>query len=192
MAKDDGFVGKRDHEDDYFRKQDQELIEKMRKAAAVDEARRALGAKSGIEDPEILREIAQLGFTVDTMSLLPLVPILQVAWAEGGVSPAERALILDVARKRGVEEGTAADRQLSEWLTHRPSPDVFSRAGRLIAVMLAAGTETVHDLSADDLVKYCESIASASGGLLGIGKVSAGERAAIEQIQAALKGRSAR
>ena len=192
MAKDDAFGGKRDHEEDYFRKQDQELIEKMRKAAAADEARRALGAKSGIDDPEILREIAQLGFTVDTMSLLPLVPILQVAWAEGGVSPAERALILDVARKRGIEEGTAADRQLSEWLTHRPAPDVFSRAGRLIAVMLAAGTEAVHDLSADDLVKYCESIASASGGILGIGKVSTGERAAIEQIQAALKGRGAR
>ena len=72
------------------------------------------------------------------------------------------------------------------------APDVFSRAGRLIAVMLAAGTEAVHDLSADDLVKYCESIASASGGILGIGKVSTGERAAIEQIQAALKGRGAR
>ena len=38
MAKDDLF-GKRDHEDDYFRKQDRELIERMRKASSANEAR---------------------------------------------------------------------------------------------------------------------------------------------------------
>ena len=57
MANDDHF-GKRDHEEDYFRKQDQELIERMRKAAADDEARRALGAQSGIQDPDLLHDIA--------------------------------------------------------------------------------------------------------------------------------------
>ena len=184
MAKDDHF-GKRDQEEDYFRKQDRELIERMRKAAADA----AVGAQTGIQDPDLLRDIAALGFNADTVSLLPLVPILQVAWADEGISPAERALILEVARLRGVTEGSPADRQLSEWLAHRPSADVFSRAGRLIAAMLAAGSGTVHDLSAEDLVKYCESIAAASGGILGLGKVSAGERAAIEQIQSALKSR---
>jgi len=188
MATDD-HIGKREHEDDYFRKQDRELIEKMRKAAAAEDARRALGAKSGIQDPDLLAEIARLGFTADTVSLLPLVPILEVAWAEGGVSPAERGLILEVARSRGVGEGSAADRQLAEWLAHRPPADVFSRARRLIAAMLSAGPGTTPDLSADDLVKYCESIAAASGGILGLGKVSSGERAVIEQIQQALRNR---
>lgn len=188
MANDDR-VGKRDHEEDYFRKQDRELVERMRKAAAEEAARGPLGAQSGIQDPALLRDIAQLGFSADTVSLLPLVPILQVAWADEGISPAERALILEVARIRGVTVGSPADQQLAEWLAHRPSPDVFSRAGRLIAAMLAAGSGTMHDLSADDLVKYCESIAAASGGILGLGKVSAGERAAIEQIQSALKSR---
>jgi hypothetical protein len=188
MAHDERF-GKREHEEDYFRKQDRELIERMRKAAAADAARGPLGAQTGIQDPELLRDIADLGFTADTVGLLPLVPILEVAWADEGVSPAERKLILDVARHRGVAEGSPADRQLSEWLAHRPPPDVFSRARRLIAAMLAAGSDATHDLSADDLVKYCEAIAGASGGILGLGRVSAGERTAIEQIQTALKGR---
>jgi tellurite resistance protein len=188
MASDEVF-GKREHEDDYFRKQDQELIEKMRRAAAEEEARRALGDKSGIQDPDLLHEIAQLGFSADTVILLPVVPVLQVAWAEGGISPAERALILDFARRRGVAEGSPADHQLADWLAHRPSPEVFSRASRLIAAMLAAGSGAARDLSADDLVRYCESIAAASGGILGMGRVSAGERAAIEQIQHALKTR---
>ena len=181
--------GKRDQEEDYFRKQDQELIERMRKAAAADAARRALGTQTGIQDPDLLRDLAQLGFTPETVTLLPLVPILQVAWAEGGVSPAERKLILEVARSRGIAEGSAADHQLTEWLNHSPSADVFARAGRLIAAMLTAGSGAAHDLSADDLVKYCESIAHASGGILGLGAVSALERAAIGQIQKALKSR---
>jgi hypothetical protein len=185
----DARFGKHDHEDDYFRKQDQELIEKMRKAAAEEEARRALGAESGVQDPEMLREIAELGFTADTVILLPLVPILQVAWAANGISPAERTLIIEVARSRGIHEGSPADRQLADWLAHRPSADVFARAGRLIAAMLAARSGAAHDLSADDLVKYCEHIAAASGGILGLGRVSARERAAIEEIHKALASR---
>jgi hypothetical protein len=180
---------KRDLEEEYFRKQDQELIEKMRKAAAADETRRALGAQSGIQDPALLSEIQQLGFTPETVSLLPLVPILQVAWAEGGVSPAERKLILDVARARGVAEGGAADRQLTEWLANRPPQDVFQRAGRLISAMLSAHTGETGALTADDLVKYCESVAAASGGILGLRSVSNEERSALQQIQAALKER---
>jgi hypothetical protein len=181
--------GKREHEEDYFRKQDQELIAKLRAAAAADAARRALGEQAGIHDPDLLQEIARLGFSADTVSLLPLMPILQVAWADAGVSPAERALIVDVARHRGITEGSAADRQLSEWLAERPAPDVFSRAARLVNAMLAAGSSAVHDLSADDLVEYAERIAAASGGMLGLGAVSSIERAAIEQIKQALKNR---
>jgi hypothetical protein len=184
---DDQF-GHRDQEEDYFRRQDRELIERMRKAAAAD-ATRPLEDQTGIHDPELLRDIAALGFTAETVSLLPLVPILQVAWAEGGVSAAERKLILDVARHRGITEGSPADEQLAEWLAQKPSADVFARADRLVAAMLAAHAGPAHDLTADDLMKYCETIAHASGGILGLGKVSHAERAAIEEVHKALKSR---
>jgi hypothetical protein len=185
----DDHFGKRDQEEDYFRKQDRELIERMRKAAATDATRGPLEAQTGIHDPELLRDIAALGFTAETVSLLPLVPILQVAWAEGGVSAAERKLILDLARHRGITEGSPADKQLAEWLATQPSADVFARADRLVAAMLAAHAGPAHDLTADDLMKYCETIAHASGGILGLGKVSHAERAAIEEVHKALKSR---
>jgi hypothetical protein len=185
MAKDDQFGGKRDQEEDYFRKQDRELVERMRKAAADA----AVGARTGIQDPDLLKDLAALGFNADTVSLLPLIPILQVAWADGDISPEERKLIIDVARTRDIAEGSPADQQLTEWLARCPPADAFVRADRLVAAMLAAHSGPTHDLSADDLVKYCETIAHASGGILGLGKVSAGEKAAIEQIQKALKAR---
>ena len=58
-------------------------------------------AKTGLSDPELLRDLNELGFTPETVTLLPLVPIVQVAWAEGGVSdltvgwPTEGRPVLD-------------------------------------------------------------------------------------------------
>ncbi len=176
-------------EDEYFRKRDRDLVEKMRQAAAAEEARQQMGSRTGLQDPEILDELQRLGFTPDTVVLLPLVPVVQMAWAEGGVTEAERALIVRLARSRGIEEGSAADRELSAWMTNRPDDAVFAHAGRLIRAMLASGSDKVANLSVDDLVQYCEQIAAASGGILGIGRISAEERALLSSIASDLKAR---
>ena len=177
-------------EEEYFWRKDQELIEKIRRAAAAEQAQRDIAAKVGLNDPELIQELQALGFTTDTVVLLPLMPLVQMAWAEGGVSDAERQLIVKLARSRGVVEGSAADRQLSAWLANRPDAQVFTRATRLIRAMLASPASSPTDLSADDLVKYCEGIAAASGGILGINRVSAEERALLSSIAANLKAKS--
>ena len=162
-----------------------ELIERLRKAKAADQERQEIGAKMGLADPALLAELQELGFTPDTVTLVPLVPILETAWAEGGVSPAERALIVDLARRRGVAAGSEADQQLTAWLDRRPDAQVLSGAMRLIGAVLESGART--EMSADELIKYCQDIAAASGGIFGLGKVSADERATLSRIAAALK-----
>jgi hypothetical protein len=198
MADKDRFTERaRSQEDDYFRKKDQELIEKMRSAAAADraraekgQARADMGQKVGITDPELLLELEARGFTPDTVVLLPLVPAVQMAWADRSVSPAERDLIVKLARSRGIEAGSAADRMLAEWLAARPSAHVFAQATRLIRAMLASpDSPGAHDLTADDLVKHCESIAAASGGMLGRNRVSAEERQLLTALADELKAR---
>jgi hypothetical protein len=179
---------RRASEEDYFRRKDRELVEKMRQVSAAAEARRELGTKTGLPDADV-EELQKLGFTPETVTLLPFVPLLQVAWAEGGVSDAERTLIVKLARARGIAEGSAADRQLSAWLSNRPDQQVFARASRLIGAMLEGGMGSEQGLSADDLVRHCESIAAASGGILGINRVSAEERALLASIAATLKAR---
>jgi len=176
-------------EEEYFRRKDKELIEKMRKAAAAEEARIEMGKRTGLADPELLKELDALGFTPETVILLPLVPILQVAWAEGGVSDAERHLIVKLARARGIGEGSGADAQLMEWLDRRPADRVFVDATRLIRAMLDAPGHPGISVTADDLVKQAEAIASASGGMLGIiGRVSAEEREILKTLAARLRG----
>ena len=174
-------------EEDYFRKKDRELIEKMRAADAAAKARKDLGASTGLSDPALLDELQALGFTPETVPLLPLIPLVRVAWAEGGVSAQERKMIVDLARARGIAAGSGADRQLADWLDRQPSEAVFTRAMRLISAVMSGQSANTASLSAEDLVKYCEEIAAASGGLLGIGKVSSEERKLLASIAAELK-----
>jgi hypothetical protein len=190
MSDKDGITGDvRSREEEYFRRKDRELVEKLRKATESGAARAALEASTGIHDPAMLQELEALGFTPDTVSLLPIVPIVQVAWAEAGVSDEERALIVQFARERGVESGSAADVQLQHWLAERPSEEVFSRATRLIRAMLDHPEGQVKPLSVEDLVHRCEEIAAASGGILGFHKISGPERATLARIQRALEDR---
>jgi len=178
-------------EEEYFRRKDRELIEKLRQKAAAEDAQRALGASTGVADPEVLHELQALGFTPDTVALLPMLPVLQVAWAEGGVTPVERMLIEKLATARGIEPGGAADAQLMDWLANKPGDDVFQGATRLIRALVESGARVVADLSAADLVDYCEQVASASGGILGMGRVSAEEKQLLASIAADLEGRKA-
>ena len=84
-----------------------------------------MSTKTGLSDPALLEDLEALGFTPDTISVLPLVPIVEMAWAEGGITPAERTLLVKFARERGIAEGSAADRQLSDWMARQPSTEVL-------------------------------------------------------------------
>lgn len=179
----------RAREEEHFRKKDRELIEKLRKADAEAKARRALEQETGIHDPVMLEELSALGFTPDTIPLLPIIPVLQVAWAKAGISTAERTLITNLARSRGIKPGSAADDQLCDWLEHRPSEETFHKATRLIRAMVDSPEGGHLYVSADKLIENCDRIAHASGGIFGIHRVSAEEKAAIAEIAATVKKR---
>lgn len=179
-------------EEDYFRKKDRALVEKMREAAAAEQARGEISRKTGVADPALLQELLDLGFTPDTVILLPLVPVLEVAWAEGGITAAERDLLVKLARSRGIDANSAADLQLTQWMASKPEPVVFQRAGRLIAAMLASGTEAPGGkMTADELVAYCEQIAAASGGIFGtsLRSITSEERSLLTRIASDLHTR---
>jgi hypothetical protein len=104
------------------------------------------------------------------------------------VNDAERKLVIRLARTRGINEGSAADRLLADWLTYRPGADVFERAMRLIrAVLDSPGHPGA--MSADELVKYSERIAEASGGIFGLNRISSEERSVIAALAAELRAK---
>ena len=176
-------------EDDYFWRKEKEVIEKMRRNAAAEAERRRLGEQSGVADEEVLRDLQELGYTPETMMLLHLVPLIQMAWAEGSVSDRERDLIVKAARSRGIEAGSSADRQLSSWLTQHPSQELFDKTLRAIRAILQAGSPEANAAGERDLLSLATAIASASGGILGFGAVSEDERQLLAHISDVLEKR---
>jgi hypothetical protein len=178
-------------EEEYFRKKDRELIDKLRRASEADRARGELSQQTGLTDPAMLAALEELGLTADTVALLPLVPVVELAWAEGGITPAERQIVLSLARSRGITEGSPADVRLNMWMASRPTPEQFAKATRVMSALLDSGAPVTKDLSADQLVAYCEQIAQASGGIFGmpIRAVSAEERNLLTRIASDLKAR---
>jgi hypothetical protein len=169
-------------EEEYFRRHDQALIEKLQQRGRDDATRRRMAEQAGVADEEILRDLQALGYTPETVMLLHLVPLIQMAWAEGSVSDSERDLIVQAARARGVEKDSAADRQLAAWLTDRPSEELFGKTLRAIGAILESRPPEERDASQKDLVSRVTAIASASGGILGFGKVSPQEQEVLARI----------
>jgi hypothetical protein len=176
-------------EDEYFRKREQELIDKLRRRAAAEATRQQLSEQAGVADEEILQDLQDLGYTPATVSLLHLVPLIGMAWAEGGVSDRERELIIEAARARGVEAGTPADTQLTDWLTTRPSGQTFERNLHAIRAILESLPQAEREVSRSDLLSTATAIAEASGGVLGFRAVSPEERALLARISQELESK---
>lgn len=189
MRKKDAFADrKRANEEEYFRKKEQELIEKMRRRAELEAERQHMAETIGVADEEILRDLQELGYTRETVTLLHLVPLVHVAWIDGHVARREREHIWEVARLRGVQDGSSAHRQLADWLAHRPAEEFFQKTRRVIRDLLQSLSPEEREASKRDLVSYCTHIAAASGGILGVGrKISEAEQALLEQVAAELE-----
>ena len=183
MTDKDAFAERgRSLEEEFFRRKEKELIDKMRVRAAADEQRRRLGEQAGVADEEVLKDLQELGYTPETVMLLHLVPLIQTAWAEGGVSPKERDLIVKAARSRGIAAGSPADQQLELWLTQRPSDALFDKTLRAIRAILEAQSPETRAASEKDLLSLATAIAAASGGIVGFRSVSEEERQILATI----------
>ncbi len=169
-------------EEEYFLRKERELIEKMHAKLADEALREQMEEATGIHDEEVIEALQELGYTPETVQLLHLVPLLQVAWASGDISDEERELITQLAYTRGVQPESKAHLQLNEWLAKQPPPEFFENTLRAIRIFVAALPANQQTDAKQDLLSYCSRIAEASGGFLGFGSVSNAERKALEHI----------
>ena len=151
-------------------------------AAAVENVRRDLAEALGTDDAEIVEGFRLLGLDGDTAEAFSLLPLVYVAWAEGRVSGPERRRILDDARNRGVDEGTAAHETLLGWLEERPDERTFEIAFELIRRTLERTEERQRGTRASRLIGECIRIAKASGGVRGF--VGGGDNVCPDEVAA--------
>ena len=97
--------------------------------------RQKMAEMMGIDDQDVLEALQDLGYTSETIPLLHLVPLVEVAWSEGGVADREREMIFKIAEARGIPPDGVAHEMLSHWLENKPSDKFFDNSLKAIRVI---------------------------------------------------------
>jgi hypothetical protein len=173
-------------ENEFFRREDQRLIARLTELKAAVANREALAKASGISNPAVLDKLLELGIHAETVAALSLVPLVEVAWADGKLDPKERRAILDHLPNAGIAAGSTAHGLLEAWLERPPDRKLLDAWTQLVKGISAQVSPDEAARLQADLLQRARMVASASGGVLGIGsKVSSAEAAKLAQLEAA-------
>jgi hypothetical protein len=173
-------------EDAFFRERDQLLLEKLRLEMETLEENRHLAHVSGILDDKVLTNLVKAGVRAETLAAVTLIPLVEVAWADGSVSDDEREAVLKAASENGVQEGSASQQLLNHWLKDRPDVRIIAAWKEYVgALAKAMPADSMHALR-ERLIGRMRSVAEATWGFMGLGrKISKVEQAAIEEFERA-------
>jgi len=152
--------------------------------AAVDALREA----SDIHDDDLLRSLAGLGIRAETLAALTMIPIVEVAWADGSMDGKEREAILSGAESTGIEPGSPSHGLLQLWTEEQPAPDLTEAWRGFIGALGSELTEPERQHMGDRIVGRARAVAEAAGGFLGVGSVSREERAVLAALEQAFSG----
>lgn len=170
-------------EDEFFRREDQRLIKRLSELKAAETTRDELAKASGISEPAVLDQLVQLGVRAETLAALAVVPLVEVAWADGELDAKERRAIVQHA---GVPRESTAGALLEAWLDRRPDAKLLSAWTQTVQAMR---TRLAADAAARvkaSLLEKARAVAAASGGVFGIGsKVSKAEADMLARLEGA-------
>ena len=174
-------------EEVFFRKVDAKLLDNLRSRLTVDQELERLAEETGIHDQEVLKELLDLRFTPQNLLALWLVPLTQVAWADGQVQPAEREAVLLALCKHGYSGDSPAWHLLESWLDHKPCDDVLKAWKDYARATVASAGEKRLMLLRHELHNRAREVAEAAGGVFGFHPVSKAEEMVLQQIDEALR-----
>lgn len=185
----DDFLGDRQKalEDSFFAKQNAELIERMRAEKAKLSAKEGLEKTSGIRDEAVLARLVELKIGPETWAALSLVPLVEVAWADGVIADPERRAILSAAETQGVAPGSATRELLESWLGQRPEHKLLETWGAYTVDLCSRLSESERSALESEVLGRARDIASAAGGMLGFGKISQKEETVLAELAHAFR-----
>ena len=173
-------------EDEYFRRVDQKLLEELREKNERERLIDELTKATGLHDEELLGALLDAGIDASKVAALALTPLVFVAWADGTITSDERQAVISAALRQGVAGNPFAFKLLEQWLQTRPRRQLWTLWQAYAGELHRAIPPTTADKLAARLVAQAAEVAKASGGVLGIGKISAQEQRVIDEITATL------
>ncbi len=143
-----------------------------------------------MRDEAIIEALHSLGIDRASYKVIALLPLIEMAWADGKVQEEERTLILRIATEHGRLGGEGL-RVLENWLAFEPSPETKRRGSAIVAALLQRKEGFGHTLMGGhdlQVLEMCEEVAKAAGKLFGVVSVmTPDERRALHDIGRALE-----
>lgn len=172
-------------EESFFARQNNELLEQLRADKVAAEQLQQLAAVSGIDDAATLQQLVDADIQPETFAAVSLIPIVQVAWSDGSLDEKERGAVLTAATEQGLTESSAANQLLQDWLVNRPGPDLLEAWKDYIRALSETLEASTLDNLKTQIISRAQSVAEASGGILGLGKIAASEQAVLDDLNTA-------
>ena len=162
-----------------------QALDALRAKKAERLTRDELRRSSGIADDEVLDRLISVGLKKHTIIALSLIPLIEVAWADGVIHDKEREVILLNAHCRGLEEGGDGHALLQAWLRDRPDPALTEAWEAYVKALGSQLNIQENILLQTEVTLLAKKVAAAGGGFLGRGKVSPSEEKVLARIAAA-------
>jgi hypothetical protein len=173
-------------ENAYCYEHDQKLLKKISEEQARLRRKEALAKQTGLQDGSLLARLVDLQLTPETLLTLPLVPLVEIAWANGTMDERQREAVLAVARQKELPENPPAAELLNNWLQARPGPEWLETWKQYLKFLCQQMSMEKFKAMKSEMMDHWLFVAEATGGVLRFQRVSRKKRAKIEELEAML------
>ncbi|MBL8013724.1 MAG: hypothetical protein JNN05_07735 [Candidatus Omnitrophica bacterium] len=174
-------------EEAFFIDRDNKLIAERKRLEEMQKTKEVLTQVSGIRDSKLLDQLIALNMSPASLASLMIFPLVAVAWADGQLSDVEKTAVLEAAASQGIKPQTPNYAILEAWLSKPPAPSLLDVWIDYIRAIRGVMQPQEFSALQTELLQRAQKVAGASGGVLGIGKVSTEEKAVLNKMQDAFK-----
>ncbi len=144
-----------------------------------------LTLSDGPDDSVWVGQLAGLGIDASTIAALTLIPLIEVAWADGKMEEKERRAILDGAEVHGIATNSSSFRLLEMWLKDPPKPDLVAAWRQYIRAACETLSFEGKLRLKTSIVGGARDVAESAGGFLGFRSVSPAEERVLTRLERA-------
>ncbi|MEI6438445.1 MAG: hypothetical protein WCO69_06835 [Candidatus Omnitrophota bacterium] len=171
-------------EEAFFKKHDAELLAHQRRLEKVKQTRESLAEVSGIKNAKVLDKLVELDISPKVLASMAIVPLVEVAWADGTLDAKERGAVLGGAHESGIAKGSVDYELLEHWLSHPPEARLLEAWIHYINGVCEIMNEQEREAFKKALIGRARQVAEASGGILGVAlKTSPQEQAVLRKME---------
>ena len=167
-------------EDRFFFAENQILRDRLETLKKKEENIQTLSNVSGIKNDLVLQQLVDLNIRPEILAALCLIPIIEVAWADGFGEKKQRDAVLEGAKKTSF---SGDEDILREWLQTKPDPKLMEAWEIYMQGLCEIIDDETISLLKHEIISHTQYVAEASGGFLGlINPVSKSEQKMIDKI----------